>query len=70
MLVSKCKKYFLNVYFYVNKDDELILKKKKNVGNMAINDALFTLTNVYELITEFLQNHPMYTRFFEIFSQV
>ncbi|CAF0855251.1 unnamed protein product [Brachionus calyciflorus] len=39
------------------------------VGTIAINDSFFLISNVFTLITEYLGNHPNYSKLFEIFNE-
>jgi hypothetical protein len=37
---------------------------------IAINDSFYLLTSVFTIINEYLHDHPMYPRFYELYSQV
>ena len=48
----------------------LFKNKKNNVGMVAINDSFFLLITVYKLVGHFASTHPMYTKLYELFTQV
>lgn len=39
------------------------------MGSVAINDSFFLISNVFTLITEYLGNHPNYSKLFELFNE-
>lgn len=49
---------------------KLTFKIQKNVGNIAINDSFYLLALVYKIINVFVSQHEMYSKFYELFSEV
>ena len=60
--------YFLS--FFLNKLNYFAKPVKKNVGNIAINDSFYLLALVYKIIKVFVSSHPMYSKFYELFTEV
>lgn len=55
----------MNIFFNLNFN-----QFKKNVGNIAINDAFYLFALVYKIINLFLRNHLLYPKFYELFTEV